>query len=204
MTVSSYLRPPVKIILSILSHSTAVPRYCAHNCSVSSSQHDTRLSYGSFRAAFTTWRHGSHRARSMHRGNWRRAKYSGRDAEYATHDTHGTWLMFSVTKSSLTIRQTLPLWANHRLLDVSYTSLDAQKDDSYTGRGRVTVYTELMSAALRPDNSWGKVSHGLIWRKCRIHIFNHSISMKRKLRATLLPPNFSIHRHCMGFLLLGA
>jgi len=40
-------------------------------------------------------------------------------------------------------------------------------------------------------------SHRLIWRKCRIHVFNHSVglSAKRRLYATLLLSNFEVHRH---------
>jgi len=50
-------------------------------------------------------------------------------------------------------------------------------------------------AALRPCSSWAKVRHGLIWWKRRIHVLNHRISAKRELSATLLLPNFQVHRH---------
>jgi len=40
-----------------------------------------------------------------------------------------------------------------RLYDVSSTSFDVEKDDSYTGRARVAAQAGLASAALRPCSS---------------------------------------------------
>ena len=81
------------------------------------------------------------------------------------------------------------------LRDVSYTNFDVGKDDSYTGPGRVAVYGRATtSAALQTYSSWTEVQHGLIRRKCRIHVLNHFASTKLQLYVSLLLLNFQVHR----------